>query len=110
MKRYKKMPRTILSATQFTKSVSNTPVHEYFDSQWLFSTNLNAGFSALLTQFNVPLSINRGTFAFFKRETRALSVSTRVHGLATTSITTKAKGTKCPVCWKINEGPCPRHP
>ncbi len=28
----------------------------------------------------------------------------------TTAITTKAKGTKCPVCWKINEGPCPRHP
>ena len=26
------------------------------------------------------------------------------------AITTKAKGTKCPVCWKINEGPCPRHP
>ncbi len=24
--------------------------------------------------------------------------------------TSKAKGTKCPVCWKINEGPCPRHP
>ncbi len=30
--------------------------------------------------------------------------------IETTSITTKAKGTKCPVCWKINEGPCPRHP
>ena len=28
----------------------------------------------------------------------------------TTAITSKAKGTKCPVCWKINEGPCPRHP
>ena len=27
----------------------------------------------------------------------------------TTAITSKAKGTKCPVCWKINEGPCPRH-
>ena len=26
------------------------------------------------------------------------------------AITSKAKGTKCPVCWKINEGPCPRHP
>jgi len=26
------------------------------------------------------------------------------------AITAKAKGTKCPVCWKINEGPCPRHP
>ena len=28
----------------------------------------------------------------------------------TTAITSKAKGTKCSVCWKINEGPCPRHP
>ncbi len=28
----------------------------------------------------------------------------------TTVITSKANGTKCPVCWKINEGPCPRHP
>ena len=28
----------------------------------------------------------------------------------TTAITSKAKGAKCPVCWKINEGPCPRHP
>ncbi len=28
----------------------------------------------------------------------------------TKAITSKAKGTKCPVCWKINEGPCPRHP
>ena len=28
----------------------------------------------------------------------------------TTAISSKAKGTKCPVCWKINEGPCPRHP
>ena len=27
----------------------------------------------------------------------------------TSVITSKAKGTKCPVCWKINEGPCPRH-
>ena len=27
----------------------------------------------------------------------------------TTAITTKAKGSKCPVCWKINDGPCPRH-
>ena len=27
----------------------------------------------------------------------------------TTTITIKAKGNKCPVCWKINEGPCPRH-
>ena len=26
-----------------------------------------------------------------------------------TAIATKAKGSKCPVCWKINEGPCPRH-
>ncbi len=24
--------------------------------------------------------------------------------------TTKAKGTKCPVCWKISEVSCPRHP
>ncbi len=24
--------------------------------------------------------------------------------------TFKAKGSKCPVCWKINEGPCIRHP
>ena len=29
--------------------------------------------------------------------------------IETTAITTKAKGSKCPVCWKINEGPCPRH-
>ena len=27
----------------------------------------------------------------------------------TTAITSKAKGTKCPVCWKINEASCPRH-
>ena len=27
----------------------------------------------------------------------------------TTAITSRAKGTKCQVCWKINEGPCPRH-
>ena len=28
-----------------------------------------------------------------------------------TSVTTKiAKGSKCPVCWKINEEICPRHP
>ena len=26
-----------------------------------------------------------------------------------TAITSKAKGTKCPVCWKISESPCPRH-
>ena len=26
------------------------------------------------------------------------------------AITNKAKGSKCPVCWKINDGPCPRHP
>ncbi len=26
-----------------------------------------------------------------------------------TANTSKAKGNKCPVCWKINEGPCPRH-
>ncbi len=30
--------------------------------------------------------------------------------IETTAITSKAKGSKCPVCWKINEGPCPRHP
>jgi len=24
--------------------------------------------------------------------------------------TTKATGSKCPVCWKINDRPCPRHP
>ncbi len=30
--------------------------------------------------------------------------------IETTAITTKAKGTKCPVCWKINEVSCPRHP
>ena len=29
--------------------------------------------------------------------------------IETTAITSKAKGTKCPVCWKINEGPCLRH-
>ena len=28
----------------------------------------------------------------------------------TTAITSKAKGSKCPVCWKINEVSCPRHP
>ncbi len=27
-----------------------------------------------------------------------------------TATTSKAKGSKCPVCWKISEGPCPRHP
>ena len=27
----------------------------------------------------------------------------------TTVITKKAKGIKCPVCWKISESPCPRH-
>ena len=30
--------------------------------------------------------------------------------IETTATTSKAKGSKCPVCWKINEGPCPRHP
>ena len=30
--------------------------------------------------------------------------------IETTAITNKAKGTKCPVCWKINQGPCSRHP
>ena len=29
--------------------------------------------------------------------------------IETTATTSKAKGSKCPVCWKINEGPCPRH-
>ena len=24
--------------------------------------------------------------------------------------TNKAQGSKCPVCWKINENSCPRHP
>ena len=28
----------------------------------------------------------------------------------TNAQTTKAKGTKCPVCWKISEVSCPRHP
>ena len=28
----------------------------------------------------------------------------------TIAVTSKAKGAKCPICWKINEGPCPRHP
>ena len=28
----------------------------------------------------------------------------------TIAITSKAKGSKCPICWKINDGPCPRHP
>ena len=27
----------------------------------------------------------------------------------TTVLTSKAKGIKCPVCWKISESPCPRH-
>ena len=30
--------------------------------------------------------------------------------LETSAQTTKAKGTKCPVCWKISEASCPRHP
>jgi len=30
--------------------------------------------------------------------------------IETTAITIKAKGSKCPVCWKINETSCPRHP
>ena len=29
--------------------------------------------------------------------------------LETSAQTTKAKGTKCPVCWKISEVSCPRH-
>ncbi len=28
----------------------------------------------------------------------------------TIAIANKAKGSKCPVCWKINEASCPRHP
>ena len=30
--------------------------------------------------------------------------------IETTAFTSKAKGSKCQVCWKISEGPCPRHP
>ena len=30
--------------------------------------------------------------------------------IETTAITSKAKGLKCPVCWKINETSCSRHP
>ena len=30
--------------------------------------------------------------------------------IETTATTSKAKGSKCPVCWKINEAACPRHP
>ena len=30
--------------------------------------------------------------------------------LETSAQTTKAKGAKCPVCWKISEVSCPRHP
>ena len=29
--------------------------------------------------------------------------------IETSAITTKAKGSKCPVCWKINVSSCPRH-
>ena len=29
--------------------------------------------------------------------------------IETSAETTKAKGTKCPVCWKITEEACPRH-
>ena len=29
--------------------------------------------------------------------------------IETNAIASKAKGSKCPVCWKINEVPCPRH-
>ena len=29
--------------------------------------------------------------------------------IETVAIASKAKGSKCPVCWKINETPCPRH-
>ena len=30
--------------------------------------------------------------------------------IETSATTSKAKGSKCPVCWKINEICCPRHP
>ncbi len=30
-------------------------------------------------------------------------------GIDTSAITSRAKGFKCPVCWKINEVSCPRH-
>ena len=30
--------------------------------------------------------------------------------LEITATTSKAKGLKCPVCWKITESSCPRHP
>ena len=30
--------------------------------------------------------------------------------IETKATTTKAIGSKCPICWKINEGSCPRHP
>ena len=29
--------------------------------------------------------------------------------IETIAIANKAKGSKCPVCWKINEVSCPRH-
>jgi len=29
--------------------------------------------------------------------------------LEVTAIASKAKGLKCPVCWKITESSCPRH-
>ena len=32
-----------------------------------------------------------------------------IDDIETTAITSKAKGLKCPVCWKINEVSCPRH-
>ena len=32
-----------------------------------------------------------------------------IDNVETTAITSKAKGSKCPVCWKINEVSCPRH-
>ena len=33
-----------------------------------------------------------------------------VEDLEAIAITSKAKGNKCPVCWKINETICPKHP
>ena len=31
-------------------------------------------------------------------------------GIEIEATTKKAEGNKCPVCWKINEGSCSRHP
>ncbi len=32
-----------------------------------------------------------------------------IDDIETTAVTSKAKGFKCPICWKINEVSCPRH-